>query len=443
MYTEQPTEPTTRTETSEALLERGRRVIPGGVNSPVRAFKGVGGTPRFIHSAQGAFLEDVDGQRFLDFVGSWGVMVLGHRHPAVARALDAALARGTSYGAPTEEEVQLAEAVVALVPGVEVVRMVNSGTEATMSALRLARAATGRDRVVKFRGGYHGHGDAFLVEAGSGAATLGIPSSPGVTSPTAADTLVAEYNDLASVRTLFETHAGEIAAVFVEPVAGNMGCIPPAEGFLQGLAELCRKDGALLVFDEVMTGFRVALGGAQARYGITPDLTTLGKVIGGGLPVGAYGGRADLMRQVAPEGSVYQAGTLSGNPLAMAAGLATLRYLQEEADVYPHLESLGRMFDEGFGELGQRLGIPLRWNRVGAMGSLFFSEDPVVDWPTAAASHRERFTALFHGFLARGIHLPPSPFEAWFWSYAHTPEDVERTLRAAEEIMTDEDFPHA
>jgi len=426
---------------SEALLERALRVIPGGVNSPVRAFKGVGGTPRFIRSADGAFLEDVDGRRLLDFIGSWGVMVLGHNHPAVRGALSAALGQGTSFGAPTEGEVILAETITRLVPSVEVVRMVNSGTEATMSAIRLARAATGRSRVVKFRGGYHGHGDAFLVEAGSGAATLGVPSSPGVPPGTAADSLVAEYNDLGSVTDLFDAHSGEIAAIIVEPVSGNMGCVPPTGGFLSGLHGLCRERGALLIFDEVMTGFRVARGGAQERYGITPDLTTLGKVIGGGLPVGAYGGRADLMRQIAPEGPVYQAGTLSGNPLVVAAGLATLGYLEEDERVYPHLEQLGRQLDEGFSDLGRRLGIPLQWNRVGGMGSLFFTEALVTDWPSVTASSRARFNALFHGFLDEGIHLPPSPFEAWFWSYSHTPDDMERTLRIAEAVMTRKDFP--
>ncbi|RJQ40813.1 MAG: glutamate-1-semialdehyde-2,1-aminomutase [Dehalococcoidia bacterium] len=426
-----------------ALLERARRVIPGGVNSPVRAFKGVGGTPRFIRGAEGAFLEDVEGRRLLDYIGSWGVMVLGHGHPAVRQALADAVGRGTSYGAPTEGEIVLAEAIARLVPAVEVVRMVNSGTEATMSAIRLARAATGRSRVVKFRGGYHGHADPFLVEAGSGAATLGVPSSPGVPPGTAADSLVAEYNDLASVATLFDAHPGEIAAVIVEPVCGNMGCVPPVDGFLTGLQRLCRERGALLVFDEVMTGFRVSRGGAQERYGITPDLTTLGKVIGGGLPVGAYGGRADLMRMVAPEGPVYQAGTLSGNPLAVAAGLATLRVLEEDPAVYEHLEALGRLFDEGFGEMGRRLGIPMRWYRVGGMGSLFFTEAAVRDWPSVAASSRARFNFLFHGLLEDGIHLPPSPFEAWFWSYAHTPADVERTLRSAEAILTRKDFPDA
>lgn len=423
---------------SAALLQRARKTIPGGVNSPVRAFKGVGGTPRFVRSARGAFLEDVDGRELLDYIGSWGVMVLGHAHPAVNRALAAAVERGTSFGTPTEGEIELAEAIVATVPSVEVVRLVNSGTEATMSAIRLARAATGRDRIVKFRGGYHGHGDAFLVDAGSGAATLGVPSSPGVTAGTASNSLVADFNDLESVRALFDRHDGEIAGVIVEPVSGNMGCIPPVNGFLDGLRELTRSRGALLIFDEVMTGFRVGYSGAQGRYGVTPDLTTLGKVIGGGLPVGAYGGREDLMRMIAPDGPVYQAGTLSGNPLAVAAGLATLRYLEEEAGVYEHLERLGSMFDEGFEALSARLGLPMRWNRAGGMGSLFFSQDPVVDWTTASASDRDLFNRFFHGMLQRGIHLPPSPFEAWFWSYAHTPDDVERTLSTAEEILTEE-----
>jgi glutamate-1-semialdehyde 2,1-aminomutase len=430
-------------EKSEALLERARRVIPGGVNSPVRAFKGVGGIPRFIRSARGAYLEDVDGRHLLDFVGSWGVMVLGHDHPVVRDALTDAVGRGTSYGAPTEGEVLLAEAIVRLVPTVEVVRLVSSGTEATMSAVRLARAATRRHRLVKFRGGYHGHADAFLVEAGSGAATLGVPSSPGVPPGTAADSLVAEYNDLGGVTELFDAHPAEIAAVIVEPVAGNMGCVLPADGFLLGLQALCRERGALLVFDEVMTGFRVARGGAQERYGIRPDLTTLGKVIGGGLPVGAYGGRADLMRLVAPEGPVYQAGTLSGNPLAVAAGLATLHYLEHNPGVYAHLERLGDALGRGFAELGTRLGVPVRWNGVGGMGSLFFNERPVTDWTSVSASSRPRFNALFHGLLAEGIYLPPSPFEAWFWSYVHTSADIERTLEVAESVMTRKDFPDA
>jgi len=428
---------------SRALMERALRVLPGGVNSPVRAFKGVGGAARFIQSARGAHLVDVDGTRLLDYVGSWGVMVLGHAHPAVVDAVTAALGRGTSFGAPTEGEVLLAEAIVDLVPGVEVVRMVNSGTEATMSAMRLARAATGRDRIVKFRGAYHGHGDAFLVEAGSGAATLGVPSSPGVPHGAAADTLVAEYNDIASVRALFDAYGGEIAAVIVEPVAGNMGCVPPVDGFLGELRSLCSERGALLVFDEVMTGFRVAPGGAQERYKITPDLTTLGKVVGGGLPVGAYGGRADLMHMVAPDGPVYQAGTLSGNPLAMAAGLATLEVLRADPSVYDYLEGLGSLLDAGFADLGKRLGIPMRWNGVGAMGSLFFSESPVVDWPSVSASETDRFRPFFHGMLERGVYLPPSPYEAWFWSSAHTEDDIQRTLRAAAEALTTKEAARA
>ncbi len=422
--------------TNEMLLERACRVIPGGVNSPVRAFKGVGGTPRFIRSARGATLVDEDGVTYLDYLGSWGVMLLGHAHPSVNDALTEAVEAGTSYGAPTRGEVELAELLIELVPSLDLVRMVNSGTEATMSALKLARAATGRDKIVKFRGGYHGHGDAFLVQAGSGAATLGVPSSPGVTEGTACDTLVAEYNDLGSVKALFEAHSGEIATVIVEPVSGNMGCIPPADGFLSGLRALCDAEGALLVFDEVMTGFRVSRGGAQERYGVKPDLTTLGKVIGGGLPVGAYGGREDLMRMIAPDGPVYQAGTLSGNPLAVAAGLATLRILQEDAGVYTHLESLGRIFDEAVPALGSRLGVPLQWNRSGAMGSLFFSDTPVTDWPSSEAAAGVRFNTYFHAMLERGIHLPPSSFEAWFWSLAHTEQDVMRTLEATEEILT-------
>jgi glutamate-1-semialdehyde 2,1-aminomutase len=362
-------------------------------------------------------------------------MLLGHGHAAVHQAITDALAHGTSFGVPTEGEVEFAETLVSMVPGIEVVRMVNSGTEATMSALRVARGVTGRGYVIKFRGGYHGHADAFLVEAGSGAATLGVPSSPGVPPETAANSLVAEYNDLDSVARLFAAHAGQIAAVIVEPVSGNMGCIAPREGFLSGLAELCKHDGALLIFDEVMTGFRVAPGGAQQYYGITPDLTTLGKVIGGGLPVGAYGGREDLMRCVAPDGPVYQAGTLSGNPLVVAAGLATLRCLRDGPEIYETLESLGKQLDDGFAELGARTGVPMQWNRVGAMGSLFFSERPVTDWSTASAASADRYRALFHGMLERGVHLPPSPFEAWFWSAAHTVEDVRETVDKVGEVL--------
>ena len=421
---------------STALLNRARRVIPGGVNSPVRAFKSVGGTPRFITSAEGAFLKDVDGNQLLDFVGSWGVMVLGHAHPNVTQALHEAARLGTSFGTPTEPEVELAELIVSLVPSIDVVRLVCSGTEATMSAIRLARAATNHSRIVKFRGGYHGHGDSFLVEAGSGSATLGVPSSPGVPAGTAADTLVADYNDLESVRNLFEKFDGQIAAVIGEPVAGNMGCVPPVTGFLEGLRRLCDDTSALLVFDEVMTGFRVGPAGAQELYGITPDLTTLGKVIGGGLPIGAYGGREEFMRLIAPDGPVYQAGTLSGNPIAVAAGLATLKTLQADGSAYDHLVDCGARFATGFDDLAARLGIPLCWNGVGGMGSLFFSEGPVVDWSSATNTNESSFNSFFHGMLEEGIHLPPSRFEAWFWSSAHRSEDIERTIEAAEHVLT-------
>ncbi|MDX1675858.1 MAG: glutamate-1-semialdehyde 2,1-aminomutase, partial [Longimicrobiales bacterium] len=343
---------------SQQLFEAARALIPGGVNSPVRAFGSVGGTPVFFERAEGSRLWDADGNEYLDYVGSWGPMILGHNHPDVRAALEVALTKGTSFGAPTAGEVELARMVVEMVPSVELVRLVNSGTEATMSALRLARAATDRDRIIKFRGGYHGHADSFLVEAGSGAATLGVPSSPGVTEGAAKDTLVAEVNDLDSVRSLLEENAGEVAGVIVEPVAGNMGCVPPADGFLEGLRALCDAHGALLVFDEVMTGFRVAPGGAQERYGVMPDLTTMGKVIGGGLPVGAFGGREDLMRQVAPDGPVYQAGTLSGNPLAVAAGIATLTRLREHPEVYDELERLGARLGRGLKEVVEAGGYP-------------------------------------------------------------------------------------
>lgn len=422
-------------ERSSELMRRARACIPGGVNSPVRAFGSVGGTPPFIRSASGARIRDIDGNEYIDYVGSWGVAILGHGPAEVREAIAAVLPDGTSFGAPTEREVELAELVTSLVPSVQSLRLVNSGTEATMSAVRLARAATGRDLVVKFRGGYHGHGDLFLVEAGSGAATLGVPSSPGVTAGTTADTLVAEYNDLDSVESLFDAHAGRIAAVIVEPVAGNMGCIPPAGKFLPGLRSLCSREGALLVFDEVMTGFRVALGGAQALYGVRPDLTTFGKIIGGGIPVGAYGGSRDLMEMVAPAGPVYQAGTLSGNPLATAAGLATLRRLRDEPDIYLRLERLGARLGEGMREITARRGVPAAWNRVGSMFSLFFHDGPVRDWPAASASDRELFGRWFHGLLRRGVYLAPSPFEAGFLSAAHSEEDVDLTIEAADAAL--------
>jgi glutamate-1-semialdehyde 2,1-aminomutase len=424
-----------RSERSEQLFEQARRVTPGGVNSPVRAFGSVGGTPRFIERASGARLWDTDGNEYVDYVGSWGPMILGHDHPEVREAVREALGRGTSFGAPSPGEVALAELVVDMVPSVDLVRFVNSGTEATMSALRLARAATGRDRVVKFRGGYHGHADAFLVEAGSGAATLGVPSSPGVPAGAARDTLVAEFNDVASVRQVLEAHADEVAAVIVEPVPGNMGCVPPRDGFLEALRGLCDEHGALLIFDEVMTGFRLAPGGAQAVYGVVPDLTTLGKVIGGGLPVGAFGGRESLMRRVAPDGPVYQAGTLSGNPLAMAAGLATLSHLRRNPSIYERLEGLGARLEAGFTRLLEGRRYALSWNRAGSMATLFFSPGPVTGWASASAADRDRFARYFHGMLERGIYLPPSPFEALFISAAHTEADIDRTLEAASQVL--------
>ncbi len=422
-------------ELSRKLYQRARKSIPGGVNSPVRAFGSVGGDPLFIVRAQGARVTDADGNDYLDFVGSWGPMILGHNHEEIRRAVYEALKLGTSFGAPTTREIELAELVVELVPSVEVVRLVNSGTEATMSALRLARAATGRPKVVKFRGGYHGHADAFLVEAGSGAATLGVPSSPGVTPGAAQDTLLADYNDLASVQSLFDAHPGAVACVIVEPVAGNMGCVPPAPGFLEGLRSLCSKEGSILIFDEVMTGFRVALGGAQERFGVMPDLTTLGKVIGGGLPVGAYGGREDLMRQVAPDGPVYQAGTLSGNPLATAGGMAALGHLRSHPQVFQHLEALGKRMEDGILALIAREGYPLSWTRVGSMASLFFTSGPVTDWHSAAGSDREAFNRFFWGMLDRGFYLAPSPFEALFLSSAHTEGDIDETVAAAGEAL--------
>ena len=404
--------------TSEALFERARRVIPGGVNSPVRAFKRVGGTPVFIARAAGAYLYDEDDHRYLDFVGSWGPMILGHGHPKVVEAVREAAGRGFSFGAPTRGEILLAEAIVERVPGIDMVRLVNSGTEATMSAIRVARAATERDRFVKFDGCYHGHADGFLVAAGSGTLDIGHPDSPGVPRMTAADTLVARFNDLASVEALFYAYPGEISAVIVEPVGGNAGCIPPVHGFLEGLRSLCTRHGALLVFDEVMTGFRIARGGAIERFGVRPDLVTFGKVIGGGFPIGAYAGSSDLMRYVAPAGPVYQAGTLSGNPVAVAAGRATLELLDEAA--YDRLETLGDFLESRLQEaIGPR---PVTIQRVGSMFSLFFRPQPVLRVDDATSADVERFARFFHGLLDDGYYLAPSPFESSFLSLAHDEE---------------------
>ena len=421
-------------------LERARRVMPGGVSSPVRAFRGVGGDPVFVRSAEGPYLIGEDGQRYLDYIGSYGPLIFGHRPPEVVAAIESALARSTTFGAPTLAEVDLAELICSAFPAMDMVRLVNSGTEATMSALRLARAATGRPKLVKFAGCYHGHADPFLVAAGSGAATLGVPSSPGVPEATTADTLVAPFNDLEAVRHLFEQHGEQIAAVIVEPVAGNMGLVPPLPGYLEGLRQLTADAGALLLFDEVMTGFRVAWGGAQNLFGIEPDLTTLGKVIGGGLPIGAYGGRRELMEQIAPSGPVYQAGTLSGNPLAVAAGGAALGLLQADGGaIYGVLEKASAALADGLRRAAESAGTPLRVQRQGSMVGIFFTEGPVERLEDVDASNRERFSRIFHRLLAAGIHLPPSPYEALFVSAAHGEAEVQATVDAFREALNDEE----
>jgi glutamate-1-semialdehyde 2,1-aminomutase len=414
-----------------SLMERAERVLPGGVNSPVRAFRGVGGTPVFVRAASGAYLEGEDGRSYIDYIGGYGPHILGHRHPAIVAALEAALDRGTAFGAPTVAEVELAERIADAFPSVEMVRLVNSGTEATMSALRLARAATGRNRFVKFEGCYHGHADPFLIAAGSGAATIGVPSSPGVPGAVVADTLLAPYNDLDAVEGLFARLGPEIAAVIVEPIAGNMNLVPPVPGFLEGLRALCDRHGALLIFDEVMTGFRVAWGGAQTVLGVTPDLTTLGKVIGGGLPLAAYCGRRDLMSMVAPAGPVYQAGTLSGNPLAVAAGRAALTELSRDVDCpYEQLEETGERLAAGIVDAARRHGLPCRVERQGAMMGLFFTDSPIRCLEDVHATDRQLFSRVFHLLLERGVHLPPSPYEALFFSTAHGDAEIEATLDA-------------
>jgi len=404
--------------------------MPGGVNSPVRAFKSVGRDPLYITRAKGSRIFDVDGNEFIDYIGSWGPMILGHAHDRVINAIKEAAESGTSFGASSEKEIELAELVKAFVPSVEMIRMVNSGTEATMSAMRLARGFTGRDKIIKFEGCYHGHGDSFLSKAGSGVMTLGLPDSPGVTRSTAADTLNAVYNDLASVERLVESNRGEISAVFIEPVGGNMGCVPSDREFLVELRELCSSEGILLIFDEVMTGFRLARGGAQELYGVTPDLTTFGKVIGGGLPVGAYGGRREIMEMIAPAGPVYQAGTLSGNPLAMTAGVETLRIIDEDSTFYAGLEQTGARLEEGIRDIMSGLGRHLTLNRVGSMFTLFFTSDKVTDFTSAKISDTSAFASFFRSMLERGIYLPPSQFEACFISAKHSLDDVSETLRA-------------
>jgi glutamate-1-semialdehyde 2,1-aminomutase len=420
---------------SRRLLRAAEALIPGGVNSPVRAFRGVGGEPFFVARAEGARLHDVDGRSYVDFVGSWGPLILGHAAPVIVEAVAEAARRGTSYGAPTAMEVELAEAIHAAVPSMEMLRLVSSGTEAAMSAIRLARGATGRDAIVKFDGCYHGHADSLLVKAGSGGATFSIPDSKGVPAALAALTVTVAFNDLDAVAAALGQHPGGIAAVIVEPVAGNMGVVPPAPGFLAGLRDLCTAHGALLIFDEVITGFRVAYGGAQERYGVAADLTCLGKIIGGGLPVGAYGGRADLMRQVSPLGGVYQAGTLSGNPLAVAAGLATLRALREDRSAYDRLDGLGAQLEAGFRRAADKAGVPVTINRVGSMLTGFFTDGPVRTYADARRADTARYGRFFHAMLERGVYLAPSQFEAAFVSLAHTPADLDQVERAAVESL--------
>jgi len=419
---------------SKSLFEAACRLIPGGVNSPVRAFRGVGGEPFFVARGEGARIWDVDGRSYLDFLGSWGPLILGHAAPPVVAAITQAAARGTSYGAPTALEVEMAEAITAAYPSIELVRLVSSGTEAAMSAIRLARGATGRSLLVKFDGCYHGHADSLLVKAGSGGATFSIPDSAGVPGPLAQLTVTAPFNDLDAVKSLFRERGPEIAAIIVEPVAGNMGVVPPRPGFLEGLREITRAHDAVLIFDEVITGFRVAYGGAQELYGVRPDLTCLGKIIGGGLPVGAYGGSRKLMSHVAPLGAVYQAGTLSGNPLAVAAGLATLARLRDR-DVYRRLETLGAELERGLRAGAERARVPLTVNRVGSMLTGFFCDAPVTDYDSAKRSDTKRYARYFHGMLERGVFLAPSQFEAAFVSLAHTDADIASAVRAASEVL--------
>lgn len=420
---------------SRAAFARAKQLIPGGVNSPARAFGGVGGEPIFFERGQGAYLYDIDGNRYLDYIGSWGPMILGHNHPRVLEAVQRAAARGTSFGAPTEAESQLAQLIVDAVPSVEKVRLVNSGTEATMSAIRLARGFTGRDVIVKFAGNYHGHVDSLLVAAGSAAATLGVPNSPGVTAGTTADTLVLSYNDPLGLRAAFERVGERIAGVIFEPVVGNMGCVVPTGEFLQALTQVTNTYGALLICDEVMTGFRVAYGGAQSLFGFTPDLTTLGKIVGGGLPVGAYGGRAEIMDHVMPQGKVFQAGTLSGNPLATAAGIATLEILRDEPP-YAALERNSAALAAGLDEAARAAGIEHSIARVGSMLTLFFNAARVTDWSLASRCNVAQFARYFWGLIDRGIYMPCSQFEALFVSAAHSTEDIDRTISAAREVLT-------
>ncbi len=420
---------------SNTLFEKAKQFIPGGVNSPVRAFKSVGTNPLFIQKAKGSKLWDADGNEFIDYVGSWGPMLLGHSHPQIIEAVKKAAENGTSFGAPTEREVMMAELITKIMPSIEMVRMVNSGTEATMSAIRLARAYTGKDKIIKFEGCYHGHGDSFLIKAGSGAMTFGVPDSPGIPKGIADDTLTARFNDISSVEELISKNKSEIAALIVEPVVGNMGCIPPRENFLKQLRELCTRENIVLIFDEVMTGFRVSLGGAQELYKIKPDITTLGKIIGGGLPVGAYGGKKEIMKMVAPSGPMYQAGTLSGNPLAMAAGYEMLSIISQDKSVYKIIEERSAQLENGMRDVLKKHNLNYRINRVGSMFTLFFTDKDVVDYDSAKTSDTKKFALYFNEMLKRGIYLAPSQFEAAFISAAHTREDIEKTNRAFAEAI--------
>ncbi|WP_145422454.1 glutamate-1-semialdehyde 2,1-aminomutase [Planctomycetes bacterium K23_9] len=410
--------------------------MPGGVNSPARAFGAVGGSPLFIDHAKGPYLFDIDGRQFVDYIGSWGPMILGHQHPAVIEAVTKAVHRGTSYGAPTEAESKLAEQVIEAVPSVEKVRLVNSGTEATMSAIRVARGATGRNKIIKFSGNYHGHVDSLLVAAGSAAATLGVPDSPGVTPGAGGDTIVLAYNDVNQLAAAFDQHAGEIAAVILEPVVGNMGCVPPSQEFLNALRTVTTKDGAILIFDEVMTGFRLAFGGAQELFGVTPDMTTLGKIVGGGMPLGAYGGRADIMDNVLPAGKVFQAGTLSGNPVAVAAGSATLQLLKDQPP-YEYLEAMGERLATGIDQAASDAGIDHVVQRVGSMMTLFFNPDLVTNWDQADRCNRDAYAEYFWAMIGEGIYLPCSQFEALFFGNAHTEALIDQTVEAARKVLPD------
>ncbi len=420
---------------SKQLFERAQKFIPGGVNSPVRAFKSVGGTPVFMKSAKGAYLYDADGNKYIDYIASWGPMILGHAHEPVVKAIQEYAAYSTSYGAPTELEIDMAELIISMVPNVDLIRMVSSGTEACMSAIRLARGYTGRNKIIKFEGNYHGHADSFLVKAGSGLATFNIQTVPGVTAGVAADTLTAAYNDLDAVKELVDLHKGEIAAIIVEPVAGNMGCILPQPGFHEGLRKLCDDEGIVFIFDEVMTGFRLAPGGAQEKLNIKADLVTYGKVIGGGLPVGAFGGKKEIMQHIAPLGNVYQAGTLSGNPIAMIAGYTLLKELKNDPSIYKELDEKTEYLHKGLEEVLNAWGQPYVINRFGSMISLHFSDHPVTDFATASSADNEFFKKYFHAMLQRGIYLPPSAYESWFLNNALTNDDLDTTIKATKESL--------